>query len=143
LAATALAAAGTTAYVVRDTDAPTARMEVATATTATPVTPSTRAAQAKPGFAPTTPPPTTAPPARAGDLPPNAIEVPPPDPEPSIPRAQLEKLGIERGPSRGPANAKVTVVVFTDMRCKFCGAALGSLDQPFDEYPRTLRIVVK
>ena len=138
LVITALAAAGTTAYVVKDIRSVAApRTQHAAAPTVAPPP-----GPAAPLPAPATPPPTVAA-AHVHDLPPGSIETPAPDTEPSIPRAQLEKLGVERGPARGPANAKVTVVVFTDMRCKYCGAALGSLDQLFDEYPGKLRIVVK
>ena len=44
---------------------------------------------------------------------------------------------------RGPANAPVTMVVFSDMVCQFCGKALGAMDELLDAYPGKLRIVVK
>jgi RNA polymerase sigma factor (sigma-70 family) len=60
-----------------------------------------------------------------------------------VPAATIARLGLERGPSRGPAAAPVSVVVFTDLKCKHCGAALGLLDQLQDEYVGKVRIVVK
>jgi RNA polymerase sigma factor (sigma-70 family) len=137
IAVTALAAAGTTAYVIKDTRA--AKTPAAQIATATPTT-----APQAPKFVPATPRPAAiAPSPTSEDLPPNAIRVPEPDTERSIPREKIQKLGLERGASRGPANAPVVITVFTDMRCKYCGSALGSLDQLFDEYPNKLRMVVK
>lgn len=139
IAATVLAAAGTTAYVVHDARATTKPVpaQIAAAPTRAPQ----QATQPK--FVPTTPRPGGAAVPSPEGLPPNAIVAPEPDTEQSIPRAQIQKLGLERGASRGPATAPVVITVFTDMRCKYCGSALGSLDQLFDEYPNKLRIVVK
>jgi len=58
-------------------------------------------------------------------------------------RAQLAALGLDRGPSRGAADAPVTIVVFQDNKCTYCGTALATLDQLLDEYPNKLRIIVK
>lgn len=141
IAATALAAAGTTAYVVRDTAAPARTAQVETARP----TPTTRAPAAAPrsAYVAAPRPAAIAPAPSHHDLPPNAVRAPLPDTEASISRETIAQLGLERGPARGAANAPVTITVFTDMRCKYCGAALGSLDALLDEYPDKLRIVVK
>ena len=55
----------------------------------------------------------------------------------------IERLGLERGPTRGAAEAPVTITMFTDMKCKYCGGAIGLLDQLLDEYEGKVRIVVK
>jgi RNA polymerase sigma factor (sigma-70 family) len=60
-----------------------------------------------------------------------------------IAKATLDRVRLARGPSRGPADARVTIVVFQDMICPYCGHALGTIDQLFDEYPGELRLVVK
>ena len=60
-----------------------------------------------------------------------------------VPRPELDKLHLTSGPSRGPADAPVTIVVFQDNLCKYCGNALGTIDQLLDEYPGKLRVVVK
>jgi RNA polymerase sigma factor (sigma-70 family) len=62
---------------------------------------------------------------------------------PIISSEKLAEARIADGPSRGPANAPVVVTVFTDMQCSFCADAIGTLDELMDEYPNTLRIVVK
>ncbi len=78
---------------------------------------------------------------------------PPPHAPPSLPadddapvrieKATRDRLGLERGPSRGPANAPITIVVFQDLQCHFCGKVLGTLDELWDEFPGKLRLVVK
>jgi RNA polymerase sigma factor (sigma-70 family) len=60
-----------------------------------------------------------------------------------IDAATIERLGLHRGPSRGPANAPVTVVVYTDFMCSFCGNVLGTIDDLWDEYPGQLKLVIK
>ncbi|GEM_PF-2971192 len=135
LAAALLAAAGGAAVVVakRDRSSPTA--------------PSSSAAAAIPTS--TSIPTTTGKPApRAAVMPslPSTLAVgavPTLEAAPVIPSDQLAALHIADGPSRGPANAPVVVAVYTDMQCSFCASAIGSLDQLMDEYPNTLRIVVK
>ena len=134
--AAALAAAGTTAYVAHrpattSIAAPAAPAAPAAAHAAAPAV---AARPAGPIATPTSP----ALPSAAADHPAGA----PPD-LPRIDRATIERLGVARGPSRGPADAPVTITVFTDMTCVHCGNALGSLDQLWDEYPGKLRVVVK
>ena len=60
-----------------------------------------------------------------------------------IDKATRDRLAIESGASRGPADAPVTIVVFQDLLCAYCGTVLGTIDQLFDEYPGKLRLVVK
>jgi protein-disulfide isomerase len=55
----------------------------------------------------------------------------------------IQRTGLYRGPARGPADAPVTIVVFTDLLCQHCGNALGTIDQLWDDYPGKLRLVVK
>ncbi|HEY5928666.1 MAG TPA: sigma-70 family RNA polymerase sigma factor [Kofleriaceae bacterium] len=55
----------------------------------------------------------------------------------------IAKLKLDKGPSRGPANAPVTIIVFQDLLCKYCGTVLATIDEIWDEYPGKLRLVVK
>ncbi|CAN5920888.1 hypothetical protein BH11MYX3_BH11MYX3_32340 [soil metagenome] len=70
-----------------------------------------------------------------------------PQGEPSTPapvdRATLQRLALDHGPSRGPADAPVTIVMFTDAMCKYCGNVLATIDEVWDEFPGQLRLVVK
>lgn len=57
--------------------------------------------------------------------------------------ATLARLKLHEGPSQGPADAPVTIVVFQDMQCKFCSASLGNLDQLQEDYGSEVRLVMK
>ncbi len=47
------------------------------------------------------------------------------------------------GPSLGPANARVTIIEFSDYQCPFCEKALSVVHQLADLYPKDVRIVFK
>lgn len=55
----------------------------------------------------------------------------------------LARLKLHEGPSQGPADAPVTIVIFQDMQCKFCSASLGNLDQLQEDYGSEVRLVMK
>ena len=62
---------------------------------------------------------------------------------PSVSKETIARLQLYRGPSRGPATAPVTIVMFQDNMCPYCEAAFGTIDQLMEEYPGKLRVVVK
>jgi len=101
-----------------------------------------------PSAVPTTPPigPSVAAPPHAHQAPPArpalAASDEPPAPPP-VDRGTLQRLALDRGPSRGPADAPVTIVMFTDAMCPYCGNVLATVDQVWDEFPGKLRLVVK
>ncbi|MGH9884049.1 MAG: sigma-70 family RNA polymerase sigma factor [bacterium] len=137
LAVVAITGAATTAYIVRTPAAPAPGASIASSTTTAepaatagkPTTSSSRAYVSAPAL-PATP--------RTGG---NAA--PRPDDDPGVDRATIERLALYKGPARGPADAPVTIVVFTDLRCTHCGNARGTIDQLWDDYPGKLRLVVK
>ena len=57
--------------------------------------------------------------------------------------AEVETIDIRNAPTRGPTDAPVTLVVFSDFECPFCSKLAGSLRQLEDEYPGKLRIAFK
>lgn len=57
--------------------------------------------------------------------------------------ATMARLKLHEGPSQGPADAPVTIVIFQDMQCKFCSASLGNLDQLQEDYGSQVRLVMK
>jgi protein-disulfide isomerase len=48
-----------------------------------------------------------------------------------------------QGPSRGPADAKVTIVEFSDYQCPYCKRAEPTLDQLLKRYPEQVRLVYR
>lgn len=138
LLAAALTAAGTTAYVA--TRAPSQPPLAAAVAPASPkvAAPAPSAAVAAAVAAPAAP---SAPAASAAAAAPAKARRPPE--LPLIDAATLARLGVFEGPSEGAADAPVSIAVFTDMQCNFCGDALGNLDQLLEDFPGKLRIVVK
>jgi RNA polymerase sigma factor (sigma-70 family) len=55
----------------------------------------------------------------------------------------IAQLHLDQGPSRGPADAPVTIIVFQDVLCTYCSKVLATIDQLWDDYPGQLRLVVK
>jgi len=49
----------------------------------------------------------------------------------------------EKSPSKGPADAPVTLMLFTDFECTYCARLAPILDQVHLQYPKTVRIVFK
>jgi predicted DsbA family dithiol-disulfide isomerase len=55
-------------------------------------------------------------------------------------RAQLATSGF---PTKGPANAPVTIVEFSDFECPYCGSLFPTLKQVEKNYPEQVRIVYR
>jgi protein-disulfide isomerase len=47
------------------------------------------------------------------------------------------------GPSKGPADAAVTIIEFSDFQCPFCSRAVPILDDLMKRYPNDVRIVYR
>jgi RNA polymerase sigma factor (sigma-70 family) len=141
LAAAAVAAAGTTAYVVATkTDAAPANVAAVAPAPAPLAMPAPARATAPSPVERATGPGPALP---VEQLPPNLKRAPDPDDVPVVDDALIERTRLYDGPSQGPADAPVTIVVFTDLKCTYCGVVLGTVDQLVDEYPKQLRLVVK
>jgi len=57
--------------------------------------------------------------------------------------ADQDRLVREDSPSRGPANAPVTLVEFLDPECESCRAAYSEVEQILDDYEGRIRYVVR
>lgn len=58
----------------------------------------------------------------------------------------LEPLRVDveaTGPSKGPADAPVTIVEFSDFQCPFCSRLVPTLDQVMAKYPNQVRLVFR
>lgn len=53
------------------------------------------------------------------------------------------KIEIGDSPVKGPANAKVTVVEFSDFQCPFCKRGKDVMDQLLQAYPNDVKVVFK
>ena len=49
------------------------------------------------------------------------------------------RVGIE-GPVRGPADAPVTIVEFSDFQCPFCSRVVPTVDKILKDYPKQVRL---
>jgi protein-disulfide isomerase len=60
------------------------------------------------------------------------------------PPSQFRKVDIASfNPVRGPLDAKVTIVEFSDFQCPFCGRVLATLKQVEETYGRDVRLVFR
>ncbi len=56
----------------------------------------------------------------------------------------VERIAVEaKGPSRGPEDAKVTIVEFSDFECPFCSKAHDTVEKVMAAYPGKLRLVFR
>jgi protein-disulfide isomerase len=59
------------------------------------------------------------------------------------PAGYVQKISTDDDPSRGPLNAPVTVVMFTDFQCPACSATHPVLDEVLKQYGARVRLVVR
>jgi protein-disulfide isomerase len=53
------------------------------------------------------------------------------------------KISITGDPVRGPANARVTLVEFSDFQCPYCSTAVGEAKTLMRQFPNDIRMVFK
>jgi protein-disulfide isomerase len=71
-----------------------------------------------------------------------APAAPAPSAAPAAPSAPV-KIDIGTSPAKGPTNAKVTMVAFSDFQCPFCSRAVPVMKQVEDTYKGKVRIAFK
>jgi protein-disulfide isomerase len=52
-------------------------------------------------------------------------------------------IPIDGDPSKGPANAKVTLIEFSDFQCPYCAVAVSNLNTILANHPTNVRLVFK
>jgi protein-disulfide isomerase len=73
----------------------------------------------------------------------DAAKAPPPSAAPEQAEPPVQKIEVGSAPVKGPANAPVTIVEYSDFECPFCGRVLPTLKQIEDEYKGKVRIAFK
>jgi protein-disulfide isomerase len=48
-----------------------------------------------------------------------------------------------QGPSKGPADARITIVEFSDFQCPYCQRVLATMDEVLAKYPDDVRLVYR
>lgn len=61
-----------------------------------------------------------------------------------LPEYQPPKVEVAaEGPSKGPADAPITIVEFSDFECPFCARAEGTVKEVLAAYPNQIRLVYR
>jgi protein-disulfide isomerase len=68
---------------------------------------------------------------------------PAPAAEPAEAEPPVQKVEVGNAPAKGPANAPVTIVAFSDFECPFCSRVLPALKQVEEQYKGKVRIAFK
>jgi protein-disulfide isomerase len=63
---------------------------------------------------------------------------------PEPPKAPVERKEVAAtGPSKGPENAPITIVEFSDFQCPYCSRAMKTVDEVVAAYPNQIRLVFR
>jgi protein-disulfide isomerase len=57
--------------------------------------------------------------------------------------AYVQPLPVNNSAVRGPANAPVTITIFSDFQCPYCARLLPTLEKVQEAYPKQVRLVFK
>ncbi len=52
-------------------------------------------------------------------------------------------IPVSGSPARGPANARITLVEFSDFECPYCSIAVGEVNTIMAAYPKDIRLIYK
>lgn len=53
------------------------------------------------------------------------------------------KIDAGTSPAKGPADAKVTIIEFSDFQCPFCSKGRATIEEVLKAYPKEVRVVFK
>jgi protein-disulfide isomerase len=80
---------------------------------------------------------------KLADLEKKLAQAPAPGARPQIDPNKVVDLPVGKSAIRGPADAPVTMVEFSDFQCPFCSRATPLIDQVMQAYPKELKFVYK
>ena len=66
-----------------------------------------------------------------------------PAPRPQVDPNKVYDLPVGKSPVKGPADAPVTMVEFSDFQCPFCARATPLIEQVLQAYPKEVKFVYK
>lgn len=55
----------------------------------------------------------------------------------------IQEIDTSGSPFKGPADAPVTIIVFSDFQCVYCARLVPLLDEVLKAYPKTVKVVYK
>jgi protein-disulfide isomerase len=55
----------------------------------------------------------------------------------------IQNIDIVGSPFKGPADAPVTIIVFSDFQCVYCARLVPMIDEVLEAYPKTVKVVYK
>jgi protein-disulfide isomerase len=53
------------------------------------------------------------------------------------------KIAVDGAPVRGPADARITLIEFSDFECPYCSAAVKQVDTVMAAYPKDVKLIYK
>lgn len=81
--------------------------------------------------------------AKVGELEKKLAQAPAAAARPQIDPNKVYDLPVGKSPVKGPAEATVTMVEFSDFQCPFCARSTPLIDQVIQAYPKELKFVYK
>jgi protein-disulfide isomerase len=73
----------------------------------------------------------------------NAANAPAPTEAPAPAEPPVQQIALGKAPVKGPANAPVTIVAWSDFECPFCGRVIPTLKQLEEEYKGKIKLAFK
>jgi len=81
--------------------------------------------------------------AKVGELEKKLAQAPAAAARPQVDPNKVYDLPVGKSPVKGPADAPVTMVEFSDFQCPFCARTTPLIDQVIQAYPKELKFVYK
>jgi protein-disulfide isomerase len=73
----------------------------------------------------------------------NAANAPAPTEAPAPAEPPVQQIALGKAPVKGPANAPITIVAWSDFECPFCGRVVPTLKQLEEDYKGKIKLAFK